>query len=92
MGLVGGIVTVIHVSAWGQLFGRAEIGRIQGVAQALSVLASAIGPVCVAWFADQQHSHLPAYYGFAVLTFFASMFSFLMPLPVDRTEVRTTLR
>jgi MFS family permease len=33
MGFVGGIVTVVHFSVWGQFFGRAEIGRIQGVAQ-----------------------------------------------------------
>ena len=92
MGFVGGMVTVIHFSAWGQFFGRAEIGRIQGVAQVLSVLASAIGPVCVAWCADQQHSHLPAYYGFAILTFLASILSFLMPLPVGTTEARSALR
>ncbi|MCY3005348.1 MAG: MFS transporter [Planctomycetota bacterium] len=92
MGFVGGIVTVVHFSVWGQFFGRAEIGRIQGVAQVLTVLASAIGPTCVAWFADQHHSHLPAYYGFALLTFFASMLSFLMPLPILSTQSPSTLR
>jgi sugar phosphate permease len=92
MGFVGGMVTVIHFSAWGQFFGRAEIGRIQGVAQALSVLASAIGPICVAWFADQERSHLPVYYVFAVMTSLASMLSFLMPLPMDAEQARTTLR
>jgi len=92
MGFVGGIVTVVHFSVWGQFFGRAEIGRIQGVAQVLTVLASAIGPTCVAWFADQRHSHLPAYYGFALLTLFASILSFLMPLPIEKIEARAVLR
>jgi sugar phosphate permease len=92
MGFVGGIVTVVHFSVWGQFFGRAEIGRIQGVAQVLTVLASAIGPACVAWFADQRHSHLPAYYGFALLTLIAAIFSFLMPLPIPKKEARGELR
>lgn len=91
MGFVGGIVTVVHFSVWGQFFGRSEIGRIQGVAQVLTVLASAIGPACVAWFADQRHSHLPAYYGFALLTLIAAIFSFLMPIPIHTAEARGKL-
>jgi MFS transporter, OFA family, oxalate/formate antiporter len=88
MGFVGGIITVVHFSVWGLFFGRAEIGKIQGAAQVLTVLASAIGPTFIAWFADQRHSHLPAYYGFALLTFVVSILSFLMPLPPQLDESR----
>lgn len=88
MGLVGGLVTVVHFSVWGMLFGRAEIGRIQGVAQLLTVLASAIGPACVAWFAESHQTHLPAFYGLAVLALFVSMLSFVLPLPNENSALR----
>jgi len=53
MGVGGGIVMVLFFSAWPRLFGRRHLGRIQGSAQALTVIASAIGPLllalCVSW-------------------------------------------
>jgi MFS family permease len=49
MGLGGGLVMVLFFSVWPRVFGRRHLGRIQGTAQALTVLASAIGPVLLAW-------------------------------------------
>jgi MFS family permease len=53
MGLAGGFVIVIFFSFWARTFGRAQLGRIQGTAQMITVLASAIGPLllakCHAW-------------------------------------------
>jgi cyanate permease len=53
MGLGGGLVMVMFFSVWPRVYGRRHLGRIQGVAQALTVLASAVGPLllatCVAW-------------------------------------------
>jgi MFS family permease len=53
MGLGGGIVIVLFFSVWPRVYGRRHLGRIQGVAQALTVLASALGPLllalCVEW-------------------------------------------
>jgi MFS family permease len=48
MGVGGGMVTVLFFSAWPRVFGRRHLGRIQGVAQALTVLASALGPLLLA--------------------------------------------
>ena len=45
MGVAGGFVMVVFFSFWGRTYGRQHLGRIQGVAQALTVLASAIGPL-----------------------------------------------
>jgi hypothetical protein len=39
MGLAGGFVIVIFFSFWSRAFGRAHLGKIQGVAQAPTVLA-----------------------------------------------------
>ena len=41
MGVAGGVVTVVFFSVWGQVFGRSHLGRIQGCAQMMTVLASA---------------------------------------------------
>ena len=51
MGLAGGFVMVVFFSFWGRAYGRAHLGRIQGAAQILTVLASASGPCFsrVAW-------------------------------------------
>ena len=49
MGLGGGLVMVLFFSVWPRAFGRRDLGRIQGAAQALTVLASAVGPLLLAW-------------------------------------------
>jgi MFS family permease len=43
MGLGGGLVMVLFFSVWPRVYGRRQLGRIQGAAQAMTVLASAIG-------------------------------------------------
>lgn len=43
-GFAGGLVTVLFFSVWPHAFGPANLGRIQGGAQMLTVLASAAGP------------------------------------------------
>ncbi len=53
LGLSGGFITVIFFAVWSRAFGRRHLGRIQGAAQMLTVLASAGGPLlfaqCHAW-------------------------------------------
>lgn len=44
MGVAGGLVIVLFFTVWPKLFGRAHLGRIQGTAQGLTVVASAVGP------------------------------------------------
>jgi hypothetical protein len=48
MGAGGGVVTVVFFAVWAAAFGRAHLGKIQGAAQVLTVLASALGPVLLA--------------------------------------------
>lgn len=57
MGLGGGIVMVLFFSVWGRVFGRRDLGRIQGAAQALTVIASAVGPLLLAWCLDATGSY-----------------------------------
>jgi MFS family permease len=67
MGLVGGFIMVVFFAFWGKAYGRAHLGRIQGAAQILTVLASAVGPLllaqCVAW----TGAYSAAFYGLALV-------------------------
>jgi MFS family permease len=44
-------------SIWPRAFGRSHLGRIQGSAQALTVLASALGPLLLAWCVEATGSY-----------------------------------
>ncbi len=57
MGLGGGLVMVLFFSVWPRVFGRRHLGRIQGVAQAITVLASAVGPLLLAWCVEMTGSY-----------------------------------
>ena len=57
MGLGGGLVMVLFFSVWPKVFGRRHLGRIQGAAQALTVLASALGPLLLAWCVEFTGSY-----------------------------------
>src|SRR5262249_37327940 len=57
IGASGGMITVIFFAVWRQAFGPAHLGRIQGAAQMLTVLASAIGPLVFAECASLTGSY-----------------------------------
>jgi MFS family permease len=48
MGLAGGFITVLFFTIWRKVYGPTHLGQIQGVAQMLTVLASALGPMALA--------------------------------------------
>jgi len=84
MGVAGGIVTVVFFSVWGQVFGRSELGRIQGCAQMLTVLASAIGPLLLAQTLARSGSYDAMFYGLAGVVAALGIGSGLVVLP-ERT-------
>ncbi len=59
MGLSGGFITVIFFAIWSRAFGRRHLGRIQGAAQMLTVLASAGGPLLFAHTQAWSGSYTP---------------------------------
>ena len=65
MGIAGGLVTVVFFSFFGRAYGRTHLGRIQGVAQALTVFASATGPLLFAWCVQATGSYAAAFYALA---------------------------
>ena len=67
MGLSAGMIMVIFFAVWGQLYGPAHLGHIQGAAQMLAVVASAIGPLLFAWCQERYASFSPLLYTLAPL-------------------------
>ena len=81
MGLGGGLVMVLFFSAYPRVYGRRHLGRIQGIAQALTVLASAIGPVLLAWCVDVTGSYTTMFYVLAMIVGMSSLAAAITPLP-----------
>ena len=81
MGIGGGFVMVVFFSFWGKAYGRAHLGRIQGAAQALTVIASAVGPLLLALWVESTGSYAGAFYALAAVVSLLAVASAVVPLP-----------
>lgn len=84
MGLGSGLMMVLFFSVWPKLYGRRHLGVVQGVAQALTVLASALGPVALAWCVDTTGSYAGAFYILAAVIVGVALTSTAVRLPRSR--------
>lgn len=76
LGTSAGLVIVVFFACWGYYFGTRNLGKIQGTAQGLTVLSSALGPVLLAVCKVYLGTYRPLFIGLAVLSLF-SAFLFL---------------
>jgi MFS family permease len=81
MGLGGGLVMVLFFTVWPRVFGRRHLGRIQGAAQALTVVASALGPLLLAWCVDRTGSYAAMFRILAAVIAAVAVAALLVPLP-----------
>ncbi len=81
MGIAGGFVMVIFFSFWSRTYGRAHLGKIQGAAQMLTVLASAIGPLLLAECVTRTGSYAVMFYLLALVVGVLGIAAWLVPLP-----------
>jgi MFS family permease len=81
MGLGGGLVMVLFFSVWARAFGRRHLGRIQGMAQALTVLASALGPLLLAWCVDRTGSYAVMFRILAAGVALTALVAWATPMP-----------
>jgi cyanate permease len=84
IGLSGGMITVIFFAVWRHAFGSLHLGRIQGAAQMLTVLSSAIGPLIFAQSASWSGSYFPALWTLAPCVLLLSLAAFRVELPRHR--------
>jgi MFS family permease len=81
MGLAGGFVIVIFFSFWSRAFGRAHLGKIQGAAQTLTVVASAVGPLLLAECVTRTGSYAAMFYVLALFVVVLAILAWFVTLP-----------
>ena len=81
MGIGGGFVMVVFFSFWGRAYGRTHLGRIQGVAQIMTVLASAVGPLFLAEWSASTGSYSSAFYVLSALVAALAVAAAFVPVP-----------
>ena len=86
MGLAGGFVIVIFFSFWSAAYGRKHLGKIQGAAQALTVIASALGPLVLAQTHTRTGSYASNFYVLTVVVLVLALLAWLVKVPKLRVE------
>lgn len=82
MGLAGGFVIVIFFSFWSAAYGRKHLGKIQGAAQALTVIASALGPLALAETVTRTGSYASIFYLLTVVVLVLALLAWLVKTPL----------
>ena len=81
MGLAGGFVIVIFFSFWSAAYGRKHLGKIQGAAQALTVIASALGPLVLAETVSRTGSYASIFYLLTVVVLVLALLAWIVKVP-----------
>src|SRR5688572_31098197 len=91
MGLAGGFVIVIFFAFWSRAYGRAHLGKIQGAAQALTVIASAIGPLLLAECVARTGSYAAMFYALTFIVLLLALSAWFVKLPGRGGEADSSL-
>jgi MFS family permease len=81
MGLAGGFVIVIFFSFWSATYGRKHLGKIQGAAQAMTVIASAVGPLVLAETHDRTGSYASIFYVLTAVVIVLALLAWIVKVP-----------
>jgi MFS family permease len=76
LGIGSGAVTVIFFTGFADLFGNRNLGKIQGVAQAVTVGASGTGPLFFASIFESSGSYSTAFFTLAPLSLLVGFWAF----------------
>ena len=79
LAFAGGGLSVLFFIVWADIFGKRDVGRIQGAAQMLTVFASAVGPILFAYSKEWTHSYTPAFWISGGLTIAFAIWACLLP-------------
>ncbi len=82
----GGVITVCFFTVWRRGFGPAHLGRVQGAAQMLTVLFSALGPQLFGSAKARLGSYLPLFPYLAAASLLLALASALAGLPKRSPE------
>lgn len=90
LGSAGGMIIVIFFSVWSDLFGQRHLGKIQGAAQMLTVISSALGPVLFAKSVEVFHTYASLLWCLAAAVLVLAIIAGMVKLPegVDLNQGR----
>lgn len=91
MGVSGTITTVLFFTIWSRVFGRQHLGQIQSVAQLLTVVASAAGPVIFARCLAQFGSYSPAFMILSVASCGFAVWSWCVSMPASSQSSQNSI-
>ena len=80
-GSAGGFIAVIFYAVWKPAFGTAQLGRIQGAAQFLTVLASAAGPLVFAECKAHAGTYAPVLLALALVVALLAVLAWRVRMP-----------
>ena len=80
-GAAGGLLTVLFFAVWAPAFGPVHLGRIQSAAQMMTVFASALGPLVVAWGCDRFGTYLPVLGGLSAVSVLLALVALRVSVP-----------
>jgi len=81
LAISGGGLTVLFFIIWADVFGKRDVGRIQGAAQMMSVFASALGPIFFAYSKEWTNSYSPAFFVSGILTLIFAVAACVVKIP-----------
>jgi MFS family permease len=88
-GVAGGFVMVLFFAFWRAAYGTAQLGQIQGAAQTLTVIASAIGPLLLAVCVERTGSYNSAFYALAVVVLALAAAAWAVKMPPAANELKS---
>ena len=78
-------MTVVFFTAFGKVFGRLHLGQIQGIAQMLTVFASALGQKLVPWCNQRYDSYMPFFTASACVVAALGAWMLVLRMPAPET-------
>ncbi len=84
-GFCGGVFSVLFFTGFGQAFGRQHLGKIQGCAQVMVTVASALGPWWLAGVQERTGSYFPAMNHFAPVFIAVALLAWFTKLPTSES-------
>lgn len=81
LGIASGAVALLFFATWGKLYGKRELGRIQGFAQMLTVFASASGPFVFSFSKRATTSYTFVFQLLAALVLLMAIAAWFTPMP-----------
>ncbi len=86
-----GAVALLFFATWRRLYGLKELGRIQGVAQMLTVFASASGPLLFSYTKKLTLSYDFVFQIMGMVAFAMAVVAWFTPLPIATHKIESAI-